>query len=57
MLRVFSKGPAAAGGPGGAAFVPEQFEVCINSPVRLLARWVPREEHTSLCVSVLRDEP
>lgn len=48
---VFSKG-----GPGGFAFVPEQLEVCINSPVRLLAGWVPRQEHTSLCLSVLRDE-
>lgn len=53
LLVVFSKGPAAAGGPGGAAFAPEQFEVCINSPVRLRACWIPRQEHTSLCLSVL----
>lgn len=54
---VFSKGPSAVGGPGGAAFAPEQFEICINSPVRLLACWISRQEHTSLCLSVLTGEP
>lgn len=47
---VSSKGPVDA---GGAA----QFEVCLNSPARLLARWVPTWDCVSLCLSVLQGEP
>lgn len=55
---VFSKGPTAVGGPGGAAFVPEQFELCINSPVRFwLAGSLGRNTPPCVCLSVLRDEP
>lgn len=44
---VCSRGPTAVGGPGGTAFVPEQFEVCINSPVRLA---LPLGRNTPPCV-------
>lgn len=50
---VFSKGPTAVGGPGGAAFVPEQFELCINSPVRFwLAGSLGRNTPPCVCLSL-----
>lgn len=53
LLMVFSKGPAAVRGPGGAAFVPEQFGVCINSPVRFwLAGSLGRNTPPCVCLSL-----
>lgn len=40
-----------------AALALEQFEVCLHTPDRFLARKVPAQERVSLCLFVLQDEP